>query len=295
MKHFTVFVLFSMLLTCSLHGQDFGEVGTQWFYNEHPGGACAGNCEYVHLESVVDTVIVGKTTHKIQSTYYRHTGEIDALASIYVYENSDTVFMWDFIQSKFLTTYIFNGNVGDTLILDAPDTVSWAGSTYRLVINSVTTEAVDGIQLKKYGTTAIDSYSFWNGGYFMDKIGGLDWFLPRTVIFPEAGGPIRCYSDLQIDTSFQSINCDQVLYTSIHEPSSSATIQVFPNPTSDLLTVKSNEPIGRLELFDPTGKLIATIHEMTFDLSALSSGLYILEVHMASGQKIERRIIKNVR
>ena len=203
-------ILTTILLTFSfsLLGQEFGTIGTQWHYSEHAGGACPGNCEYLHHESVMDTIISGQLTHKITQTYYKHTGDTVNFDPIYLYEQSDTVFMWSFSKSKFLTTYIFNGNIGDTLILDAPDTLSWTDTTYRLVIDTIINLTIDGVPLKKYRTIALDDYTFWNGGYFMDKIGGLDWFFPRAAIFPEAGGPIRCYSDAQIDTSFQSVACD---------------------------------------------------------------------------------------
>ena len=173
-------LLFTSFLTISigLYGQKFGQPGSQWYYSEHAGGLCPGNCEYLQLESVLDTVINGQTTHKIIRTYYRNTGDTVHYNPIYVYENSDTVFMWSFPKSQFLTTYIFNGNVGDTLTLDAPDTLSWAGPSYRLVIDSISNVTVDGVSLKKFKTSALDDYTFWNGGYFMERIGGLDWFFP---------------------------------------------------------------------------------------------------------------------
>ena len=282
-------------MTCNLLGQNFGTIGTQWYYSENASGGCPGNCEYLHLESVLDTVISGQTTHKISSTYYRHTGDTLQLDPIYLYEQSDTVFMWSFSKSKFLTTYIFNGNIDDTLTLDVPDTIFWTDSTYRLVIDTVINVIVDGVPLKKYGTTALDHYQFYNGGYFMDRIGGLDWFFPRPEIIPEAGGPIRCYSDAQIDTSFQVVACDYILYTSIDELTDDNVIEVYPNPTIGLLTIKPKQPIDKIELYDLTGKLVTMTRELTIDFSDLPNGLYILTIHITTGQKIGKKIIKNAR
>ncbi len=46
-------IFFSMILALSTlltFGQTFGTIGTQWYYSEHAGGMCFGNCDYLHLE-----------------------------------------------------------------------------------------------------------------------------------------------------------------------------------------------------------------------------------------------------
>ncbi|MEA1897939.1 MAG: T9SS type A sorting domain-containing protein [Bacteroidota bacterium] len=292
MKLTFVLTIIVFLSVSNLSAQNFGATGTQWYYSEHAGGMCSRNCEYLHLESATDTIINGLTTHKIIQKYYRYTGDTLQLDPIYLYEQSDTIFMWSFSKLKFLTTYIFNGNQGDTLTLDAPDTLM-ADTSYRLVIDTIINIIIDGVSLKKYGTTALDAYGFYNGGYFMDRIGGLDWFFPRAIIIPEAGGPIRCYSDAQIDTNFQAVACDHILTSSVDEPTSDFDIKIYPNPIFDLLTIKSKHPIERIDLYDLAGKLIVTTRELTIDFSALTSGLYILKIHLSTGQEIERKIMKN--
>jgi hypothetical protein len=287
-------ILLSMifaLITGLTNGQSFGALGTQWYYSEHAQGMCPGNCEYLHLESVYDTVVNGKTTHKIAQTYYRQTGDTVHLEPIFLYEQSDTVFMWSFSKSRFLTTYIFNRNIGDTLTLDAPDTLTWLDSVYRLVIDTIKYEIVDGISLKRYETIPLDDYEFSNG--FMDRIGGLDWFFPRGATILEAGGPIRCYSDSQIDTSFQTVACDYILYSSIDEFSTDKDIEIYPNPASNLLTIKSDKPIDKIELYDLTGKLLKTTRELNIDFSNLPNGQYIVTIYLKTKQKIEKKVIKN--
>ena len=288
-------ILLSMifaLITIMSFGQTFGTIGTQWYYSEHAGGMCPGNCEYLHLESVMDTVINGNTTHKIVQTYYRHTGDTVHFEPIYLYEQSDTIFMWSFSKSRFLTTYIFNRNIGDTLTLDAPDTLTWTDTTYRIVIDTIIDVNIDGVSLKKYRTIALDDYQFYNNGYFMDRIGGLDWFFPRPAIILEAGGPIRCYFDSQIDTIFQTLACDYILYTSIDEFLSENDIGIYPNPTSNMLTIKSEKPIEIIELYDMTGKLMKTTRQLNIDFSDLPIGEYFLTIYLKTEQKIEKKVIK---
>jgi len=161
-----------------------------------------------------------------------------------------------------------------------------------LVIDEVETVMVDGVSLKKYRTSALNEFQFFNGGYFMDRIGGLDWFFPRATIIPEAGGPIRCYSDAQIDTSFQSVACDYSLVTSVNRLEVNTEITVFPNPVQDILTVKSEEPIERIELCDLSGKILITTSQLSLDCKHLSSGLYILSIYFKTGERHDEKIIK---
>lgn len=281
-------------MTSYIRGQNFGTVGTQWFYSENAEGGCPGNCEYLHLESVLDTVIDGEITHKILQSYYRQWGDTLHLDPIYLYEQNDTVFMWSFSKSKFLITYIFNGDIGDTLTLDAPDTFS-TDTTYRLVIDSIININIDGVLLKKIRTTPLDDYEFFGTGEFMERIGGLDWFFPRAAIILEAGGPIRCYSDSQIDTNFQTVACDHIIYVSVDELTNENTIHIYPNPTTSSLIIVAKHPIEKLDLFDLNGKLLESTSKMTVDFSNLANGQYILTIQLTTGQKIEKKIMKNAR
>ncbi|MEO6168305.1 MAG: T9SS type A sorting domain-containing protein [Chitinophagales bacterium] len=294
MKQKLLLTTFLLTITTFLFGQNFGSIGTQWYYSEHAGGAAPPNSEYLHLQSVADTVIDDVTTHKIVRTYYKFNGDTVTFDPIFVYEQSDTAFSYNFQMARFQAIYIFNAQQGDTLTLDFPEPLpSETDSTYRLVIDTVETVIIDGISLKKYRTIALDEFQFYNGGYFMDRIGGLDWFFPRAVIIPEAGGPIRCYSDDQIDTSFQLIACDYRLVTSINEVSTTTQINVFPNPVQNKLTIQSEQPIETVELKDLTGKILIKTSQLNLNCEQISNGVYILTVYFKSGQKLEKKIIKN--
>ena len=290
-------ILLSIVLisiTVLTFGQNFGVIGTQWYYSEHAGGTAPPNSEYVHYESVEDTVINGMTTHKIIRTYYKHNGDSVFFDPLYVYEMSDTVFMYNFQKAKFQTIYIFNALQGDTLTLDNPDTLSWTtDSTYRLIIDTIEVELVDGIPLKKYRTIPLDEFQFYNGGYFMDKVGGLDWFFPRATIIPEAGGPIRCYFDSQIDTIFQTVACDYRLIASLNGVSIKNIVKIYPNPASGILYVQTEKPIDKIELTDLTSKRLITSTMSTLDLNGIKNGFYIVTIYFKDGQRTDMKIIKN--
>ncbi|MDY6801407.1 MAG: T9SS type A sorting domain-containing protein [Bacteroidota bacterium] len=294
-KNYILAIVF-LIVSTNLFGQEFGAVGTEWYYSEHAGGACPGNCEYLHLQSISDTVIDGITVNKITQTYYKHNGDTALLNPIYIYEQSDTVFLYNFSNSKFQTLYIFNGNQGDTLKLDSPpDDMEWTEPTYRLVIDTVITVEVDGIQLKKYGITPLDDYQFWNGNYFMDRVGGLDWFFPRAAIIPEAGGPIRCYIDSQIDTSFQTVDCDYRLISSIFELENKFGVKVYPIPTSGQIVIESEMLVKTIKLFDMSGRLKETTANLYVDISDFATGQYIMTITFVNGQSVNVKVAKNTR
>ena len=65
-------------------------------------------------------------------------------------------------------------------------------------------------------------------------------------------------------------------------------IKVYPNPTSSLVFIESDKPIGEIMLFDATGKsLEIPIHKDTesgeLDLSNLSNGFYTMRIWTSSG------------
>lgn len=242
--------LLSVLLILFLSNgycQSFGAYGAEWFYSEHGDGLAPLNSEYLHSQSALDTLIDGKLTHKLIQTTYKFDGSSISHESIYVYEEADTVFRYKFEESAFKTLYIFNGEIGDTLTLDKPDTLEWTGDTYRLVIDTILHTILDGVPLRKYKTSALDDYSFHNGGYFMDVVGGLDWFFPRAVIFPEEGGPIRCYVSPIVDTTFWNMSCDYRQVNSITENEGSE-ITVYPNPFSVYATVDFGQLVSENNL-----------------------------------------------
>lgn len=256
--------------------------------------------EYVHFESVKDTLIEDKTTHKINSTYYRFTGDTVRFEPYFVYEEGDTVYRWSFTESRFLRLFIFNADVGDTLILHRPvdDALSGIDSTYRLLVLATDTFNVDGIVLKRYQTEGLDDHRFWGSSHFMDRIGGLDWFVPRAMIFPEAAGPIRCYSDVDLDTTFSLIPCDSLalLVPGIGDLTMNI-VSIFPNPTTQELSVTSSVAIQAIEIYDVMGSMRQQIRgenrlSLRINMGESPNGIYYVKV-ITDNKFITKRFLKS--
>ena len=291
-KFFIISIL--ILATFRLFAQDFGAIGTEWYYSQ--AQSAPTNSEYIYLESVADTVIAGQTTHRITQTYYKYSGDTAQFDPIYVYQQSDTVFMYSPERSRFITLYIFNGKQGDTLTLDAPFILNGIDTTYRLVIDTIINAIVDGVPLRKYGTANLDDIRFHNnGGYFMDRIGGLDWFFPRTETIPEVVGPIRCYVDTEIDTSFQAVACDHRLIASITDIIHGLDIKIYPNPVNNLIYIEISNPNKIsdfiLKISDFTGRQIKKFipdKSIEFiDVSCFKPGIYFINIQNSKTQIIK--------
>ena len=76
------------------------------------------------------------------------------------------------------------------------------------------------------------------------------------------------------------------------------TLSIYPNPTHGLINIKAGRGIDRVEVINVLGQQILSIdraglNDMTVDLSALRSGLYIFKLYAKNGSFHLRRIVKN--
>ena len=77
-----------------------------------------------------------------------------------------------------------------------------------------------------------------------------------------------------------------------NEPLSQKWMTVFPNPTSGLITVEADGEIERIDIFDYTGRCVATVeHQTSVDLSGFASGLYTLRCTLPDRIEV-RRVVK---
>jgi hypothetical protein len=82
---------------------------------------------------------------------------------------------------------------------------------------------------------------------------------------------------------------------SLSEQEMENQFDIYPNPTTDFITIKSKNPFSKIEIFDLEGRLIQTIagkYEVNeLDFSRFSIGIYMLKIEI-NGFSITRKIIK---
>jgi hypothetical protein len=69
-------------------------------------------------------------------------------------------------------------------------------------------------------------------------------------------------------------------------------VSVFPNPSQDYITVKSSETITNVEIYSALGKEVMSTTLKTINISELSSGIYLMNISLNSGNKVVRKLVK---
>lgn len=274
-----------------LSGQDFAPVGAEWYYHSMAGGMAPSHSEYYHFVCAKDTIIHAHSLRKIDVTYYRYLGDSVVLAPYYFSQTNDTVSLYNPELKKFYTLYIFNANQGDTLIFDIPyDGFSTEDTTFRVVLDTVITEIYDSTPLKKYVLHPVDNFG-WCYGFYLEKVGGYEWFLPLgLVIIPEVDGPVRCYRDHEVDIHFGSTDCNYRIVNSVKDLNATY-LEIYPNPATGLVQVKSDFRIDLIEVIDDSGKKIFESVQSEIDISGLKKGIYLFRI-ITGNKEFIKKVVK---
>lgn len=86
-----------------------------------------------------------------------------------------------------------------------------------------------------------------------------------------------------------TVNIQETL--SVNNPDILA-FSVYPNPSSDIVTIAAKSEIKSISLYNTLGQLIKTQKNPEMTLSSLNTGVYLIEVTFANGQTETRKIIK---
>lgn len=290
-RYIFVLVIFIFIQENNSLGQDFAPIGAEWYYSSSAGGLAPGGSEYYHLVVRKDTTINNYVLRKIERTYYRYQGDSIKVEPYFIYQIGDSVSIYDPANSKLYKIFVFNATVGDTLTFDVPyyNNNYDVDSTFRAVLDTIVTEVYDGTALKKYMLEQLDDFG-WFCGFYLDRIGGYEWFLPlgRTII-PEADGPIRCYHDNEVEINVTSRPCDYRMTNSI-DSWHLHKFEIFPNPTTGTIKVKPELDIDYIEVYNHTGNLIRVSTRTDIDFGRNENGLYFIKIFSNNASFIKKVI-----
>jgi len=131
------------------------------------------------------------------------------------------------------------------------------------------------------------------------------WFLPTAdwifcgSIFEYCYEVFQCYQDDLMPPATCSSAVYEWQHLSIKDETASKSVSVFPNPVSEVLTLQikgSSQPL-RLEIRNVQGVLCKEITSVasdisSYDVSLLSSGMYMIHVFYADGRHLTQKFIK---
>lgn len=92
-----------------------------------------------------------------------------------------------------------------------------------------------------------------------------------------------------------NINIDNSFVNSIGETVLNQNLMIFPNPTSGLVNINSNQNINKIEVLDLTGRVIVSelrnTTQTTIDLSKLNNGVYFVKVNTEKGNYTQKIVL----
>jgi len=276
-----------------------------------------------------DTIILGKTCRTViqkglvdtpASTMGLHVYD---LTTLYLYNNSDTVFMYNYLFKRFTPLYVFNVNPGDTIRLPILPydycnypTITTTDSTFKIVVDSVKMVLYDTANLKTIYSHSIGSrtsdyvYDYANSfgdtveGVYAEKIGSISiGFLPMYLSSAvnlldescEGPGALRCYNDNTLSVKLTTGLCS-IPPTSIVPVNKTKAINIFPTPASDEINIQCSPTQKNMSvsIIDMNGKEVlssaSNYNNAVLNVAQLPQGIYLLKIFIDNDAPVYKRI-----
>jgi spore coat protein CotH len=185
------------------------------------------------------------------------------------------------------------------------------GLSYQFPANS-TLAANTSLYLASKATTFLSRYGFNAFGEFYRNLSNSNQNLKLSDAFgnaidtvfyydslpwptsPDGGGSYLQLIDTALDNNLSSswIASNALALT---ENDSESQLVIYPNPTSDFISISSDNQLSKIEVLDLEGRIILSIEKVdkviSVDLSQCSNGIYFLKI-IENNKSISRKIIK---
>ncbi len=176
------------------------------------------------------------------------------------------------------------------------------GNTWESIHNNLPSGAVNDIIIYDefedkllFAATNVGVYGSIDGGASWERVGSNIPYLPvNDMVFNKPQNVVVA------GTYGRSINTYDLTKALVAlDPSSNAdykyaTINVYPNPTSDRITVASDVPVSSVEIYTADGRLVSVTNSLQIDVSRMPSGLYYATLKDDDGNEIQvKKWIKN--
>ncbi|WP_445737362.1 T9SS type A sorting domain-containing protein [Mariniflexile sp.] len=248
-----------------------------------------GLMQMVNDEQTVNTIIGGVFTELLQQEWDTATDTwINTFKREYVYNNDLLEQINDFSweegawQPARQVNYTYNGNgqieTSTTLYYFDPSFQNYSRVQYTYTNNRI---AQWLFQSWDIGLDDWRNTQKWNDVY--DANDNLiestrdNW--DTTIGWKEYKKTLNFYSEV-IPFSL-SVASNELLDT-----------KIYPNPASEVITVKTLYPVKTIKMYDMLGKLILTTTKSTIRVDAFQNGLYLLKIETDKGQITKKIMIE---
>lgn len=235
---------------------------------------------------------------------FASTGTVNvSVANHFTYKNNNVVYYFNSL-SMFDALFNFNACIGDKwLRIVHPNSGMCTPQRREVLIFDTGHVMLNSVLLKKivlkytsvfmstFTTTAVDTV--------YEKIGSKKNFLfpfvcEGAILDPDLleGGSFRCYSN-NIFGSYNLVsNCNFIL--SIQNVGAEQhDLNIFPNPTTNTISVTYKNKINSITLFDFQGKQTQLFNgDSTINVESIPAGLYYLKIEAKNEKPLYRKFTK---
>jgi len=284
-------------------GQDFAPLGATWYYSQHY--AFSGNIDYFKIESTKDTVINEKNCKKLVMNYA--PGCTGRGSREFVYQEDSVIYFYDTNFSEFQTLFNLKANKDNTWYIKIMD---YDQEVDTLFVNVDSTDIIEinsknlkKLYVKYSGTYNGDTLIQYNS-QILEIIGDINYLFNLYPIWSGAcdmdySGGLRCYSDEFIsnyETGIAESCTYRYVWTGINEMQRNHEIQIFPNPTTGVISIISDSnKLLKITVLDLSGKVLLSqdlISNNQINISNFQAGFYILKVETDNAKIIVESIVK---
>jgi hypothetical protein len=280
-------IILSVTMALPVISQIWCPAGTTWTYTYSNSWTTEGYARFMYTG---DTVIDGFTSQRIDSFLEYDYYPFDTTYAFqdgpyYTSVNGGLVSIWDGVA--FDTLYDFSAVPGDHWLAAMPDGgESWVYS----VVADTGTLAIDGLSLR--------FLTLQNGDTIAERLGQFnDYFLPWVgMVQDDAGGPLRCYSDVDLDHTQWWWNFGCASWLGLDAPRVHAGITLSPNPGNERFMIKGLGAASVVRILDAIGRVCiqqrcSTPNSMV-STATLPSGVYTVQAFGPDGSECNARWVK---
>jgi hypothetical protein len=339
---FLTFLLLSSFLKIQAQNT-FAPLGAEWWYGGDSYDYTPQIFEGItlryfwtdHLKVTNDTTINNipcrqlLAERKMVAYTPTDTIHIEKDTTYFVYDNTDTAFIYYPSLAIFRPLYIFNVQEHDTVRMQNPyPNFALEDTVFTYVVDSIRTPMVGTLALKTIYThplrlnDAAFSYINWGSastGAYCEKLGihagTSNGLLPVYInaafdgaafmTFPY--GKLRCYTDSFLTIHNDTLTCDSLWVLNDNTVSVqsirniSSQLAVYPNPAKDQITISSEPALEDdldINITDISSHLlfhtvmIKRTSSLKIDVSGYVPGIYIISLQNKYGQYYSKMVIR---
>jgi len=305
-------MLFALMIS-SLTGfsQGYVKLLNESFYWDIPFAAqayiCSGFADYGPWRYKIsgDTVINNKTWSKIYRSNFQNVNPTPPNCPPFIVDTVFSLITECFLREDTVAQKVWRydnfGGGGEVLLYDFTlqkgDTLEIRNWGLDWVIDTVMTiTTYDGIERRKFVYYGDDGSIFPREGWYIEGIGGMAGLFGDPFPYFEVGTWLMCVKDRNDNNIWYSqFSYCYDFITDVPAIQNELTIDIFPNPFTNHLTIETFTGIVEVKIYNMFGNEVVReeiYRSKVLDMSSLKPGIYILKIVNDNNVMMTKRIIK---